>query len=52
MRCLEADGKPRVAFAFTITAPKIVAIELLSDPELVRGLDVTILSYVPEGGDS
>jgi RNA polymerase sigma-70 factor (ECF subfamily) len=45
------DGKPRVVFRFTITAGKIVAIDLLSDPELVRGLDVTILGDVPEGED-
>jgi RNA polymerase sigma-70 factor (ECF subfamily) len=37
------DGKVRAVFDFTITDGKIVAIELLSDPELVRGLDVTIL---------
>ena len=42
------DGKPRVVFDFTITAGKVVAIELLSDPELVGGLDVTILGDQPE----
>jgi ketosteroid isomerase-like protein len=44
------DGEPRVVFGFTITAGKIVAIDLLSDPELVRGFDVTILGDVPQGG--
>jgi RNA polymerase sigma factor (sigma-70 family) len=36
-------GKPRAVFDFTITAGKIVAIEVLSDPELLFGLDITIL---------
>jgi RNA polymerase sigma-70 factor, ECF subfamily len=43
------DGKPRVVFDFTIAAGKVVEIDLLSDPERVRGLAVTILSDVPEG---
>ncbi|HEY3261985.1 MAG TPA: sigma-70 family RNA polymerase sigma factor [Pseudonocardiaceae bacterium] len=37
------DGMPRVVFDFTVSAGKIVAIELLSDPELVSNLDVAIL---------
>jgi RNA polymerase sigma factor (sigma-70 family) len=37
------DGTPRVVFGFTITAGKIVAIELLSNPDLIRAFDVTIL---------
>jgi RNA polymerase sigma-70 factor (ECF subfamily) len=37
------DGKVRVVFDFTIVAGKVVAIELLADPEVVPGLDVTIL---------
>ncbi len=43
------DGRPRVVFDFTVTAGKIVAIDMLSDPELVRGLDVTILGDAPQG---
>jgi RNA polymerase sigma factor (sigma-70 family) len=42
-------GKPRLVFDFTITAGRIVAIDLLSDPELVRALDVTILDDAPQG---
>jgi hypothetical protein len=42
------DGKPRVVFDFTITAGKVVAIELQSDPELVGGIDVTILGDQPQ----
>ena len=37
-------GQPRVVFAFTITGGKIVAIDLLADPERLRQLDLAILS--------
>jgi RNA polymerase sigma factor (sigma-70 family) len=37
-------GKPRVAFAFTISSGKIVGIDLLADPERLSRLDLTILS--------
>ena len=43
-------GKPGVVFDFTISGGKIVAIDLLSDPELAGRLDVTILGQVPDGG--
>ena len=36
-------GKPRTVVGFTITAGKIVAIDLRSDPQQVRRLDVIIL---------
>jgi RNA polymerase sigma-70 factor (ECF subfamily) len=36
-------GKPRVVFSFTIKEARIVAIELLADPELLSRLDLTIL---------
>jgi RNA polymerase sigma factor (sigma-70 family) len=36
-------GQPRVVFAFTITDGKIVAIDLLADPERLRGFEVEIL---------
>ena len=42
------DGTPRVVFDFTIAAGKIVAIDLLSDPDLVGLLDVTILGDAPQ----
>ena len=45
-------GKPRVVFGFTITDGKIVAIDLQSGPQRVRGLDVTILGNVVESADS
>jgi RNA polymerase sigma-70 factor (ECF subfamily) len=34
-------GKPRVAFAFTITQGRIAAIDLLADPDRLRELDLT-----------
>ena len=37
-------GKPRVVFGFTITNGKIVAIDLLADPERLSQLDLVILS--------
>jgi RNA polymerase sigma factor (sigma-70 family) len=36
-------GEPRVVFAFTITGGKIVAIDLLADPERLRQLDLAML---------
>jgi len=36
-------GRPRVVFGFTIVAGRIVAIDLLADPERLRQLDVLIL---------
>lgn len=35
-------GQPRVVFGFTITRGKIVAIELIADPERLRQLDLVI----------
>jgi RNA polymerase sigma-70 factor (ECF subfamily) len=37
-------GRPRVVFGFTITGGKIVAIEMLADPERLRQLDLAVLS--------
>ncbi|MFL5590068.1 MAG: sigma-70 family RNA polymerase sigma factor [Ktedonobacteraceae bacterium] len=36
-------GRPRVVFGFTITRGKIIAIELVADPERLRQLDVAVL---------
>ena len=36
-------GRPRVVFGFTITRGKIVAIDLLADPERLGQLDLTVL---------
>jgi RNA polymerase sigma factor (sigma-70 family) len=36
-------GEPRVAFAITISADRIVAIDLISDPDRLRQLDLTML---------
>jgi RNA polymerase sigma factor (sigma-70 family) len=36
-------GKPRAVFAFTILHGKITEIDLLADPEVLRGLDLVIL---------
>jgi RNA polymerase sigma-70 factor (ECF subfamily) len=36
-------GRPRVVFGFTITDETIVAIDILADPEHLRGLDLAIL---------
>jgi RNA polymerase sigma-70 factor (ECF subfamily) len=36
-------GRPRVVFGFTITCGKIVAIDLVADPERLRQLDVAVL---------
>jgi RNA polymerase sigma-70 factor (ECF subfamily) len=40
-------GKPRVVFAFTITGRKIVAIDLIADPDHVGRLDLEILPTSP-----
>jgi RNA polymerase sigma factor (sigma-70 family) len=37
-------GQPRVVFGFTITHGKIVAIDILADPERLRQLDLAILN--------
>jgi RNA polymerase sigma-70 factor (ECF subfamily) len=36
-------GRPRVVFGFTITGGKIVAIDLVADPERLGQLDLAIL---------
>ena len=36
-------GRPRAAFAFTIAHGKVVALEMVVDPERLRQLDLTIL---------
>jgi RNA polymerase sigma-70 factor (ECF subfamily) len=36
-------GEPRVVFGFTVSGGKIVAIDLLADPERVRQLDLVVL---------
>jgi hypothetical protein len=36
-------GRPRVVFGFTITGGKIVAIDMLGDPELLRELDLVTI---------
>ncbi len=36
-------GQPRVVFSFTIVGGKIVAIDLLADPERLRQLDLAVL---------
>jgi RNA polymerase sigma factor (sigma-70 family) len=36
-------GRPRVVFTFTITGGKIVAIDILADPDRLSRLDLTIL---------
>jgi len=37
-------GRPRVVFGFTIRHGKIIAIELVADPERLRQLDLVVLS--------
>src|SRR5881296_1555137 len=37
-------GRPRVVFAFTITCGKIVAIDLVADPERLSQLDLVLQS--------
>ena len=37
-------GRPRVAFAFTVAHGKVVAIEMVADPERLRQLNLTILN--------
>jgi RNA polymerase sigma-70 factor, ECF subfamily len=36
-------GRPRVVLGFTITAGRIVGIDLLADPERLRRLDLAVL---------
>jgi RNA polymerase sigma factor (sigma-70 family) len=36
-------GRPRVVFGFTVTRGKIVAIDILADPERLRQLDLALL---------
>jgi RNA polymerase sigma factor (sigma-70 family) len=38
------DGRPRVAFVFSIAHARVVAIEMVADPARLRQLDVTIPS--------
>jgi RNA polymerase sigma factor (sigma-70 family) len=38
-----AGGRPRVVFSFTITRGKIVAIDILADPERLGQLDLAVL---------
>ena len=38
-----SGGRPRVAFAFAISGGKIVGIDLISDPEHLAQLDLTVL---------
>ncbi len=40
-------GQPRVVFNFTITDGKIVAIDMLADPERLLELDLTVLNVLP-----
>ena len=42
-------GRPRVVFGFTITDGKIVAIDLIADPEQLRKLDLVILDHREQG---
>ncbi|KAA2253824.1 sigma-70 family RNA polymerase sigma factor [Solihabitans fulvus] len=37
-------GKPRVVFSFTVTDGRIVAIDMLADPDRLTELDVTVLA--------
>jgi RNA polymerase sigma-70 factor (ECF subfamily) len=36
-------GRPRVVFGFTVSGGRIVAIDLLADPERIRQLDLVVL---------
>jgi RNA polymerase sigma factor (sigma-70 family) len=38
------NGRPRVVFGFTIKDGKIVGIDMISDPTILRGLDLEILT--------
>ncbi len=38
------NGQPRVVFGFTITDGKIVGIDMISDPTVLRGLDLELLT--------
>jgi len=39
-----AGGQPRVVFEFTTAGGKIVAIDLVADPERLRQLDLAVLN--------
>ena len=39
-----AGGRPRVVFAFTISAEKITSIRLIADPDVLRDADIVFLS--------
>jgi len=36
-------GRPRVVFGFAVARGKIVGIDLMADPERLRGLDLALL---------
>jgi hypothetical protein len=38
------DGRPRVVFRFTIVDGKILGIDMIADPTILRGLDLEILA--------
>ena len=38
------DGRPRVVFEFTFTRGKIVGIGMISDPTILRELDLEVLT--------
>jgi RNA polymerase sigma factor (sigma-70 family) len=40
-----SGGRPRVVFAFTISQGKVVAIDLIADPERLSELDLAILGH-------
>jgi hypothetical protein len=42
-------GRPRVAFAFTLREDKVVAIDLVADPERLGRLNLVILEDRPRG---
>jgi hypothetical protein len=42
-------GQPRIVFTFTIGGGKVAAIDLLADPERLRGLDLLILAAPRRG---
>ena len=45
-------GKPRVVFRFVTELGKITDIEMVADPESIRGLEVAVLRGRPAGGRS
>ncbi len=40
-----ADGQPMSVMSFTVTSGKIVAIDILADPDRLRHLDLTVLDH-------